>query len=251
MRIRGGRFLYSFKNPRKALTEETAYLGKSTKGGGFDAGAYGKKGAEFGTIVFLSDQDLTPEQAYACYSDRWVIELAFRLFKSDLDIRTTDAQDDFAVIGEEFVNTIASTVACRIFGAASDAGLLEESSLGDVMDDLSGVWRRSDAPDELPDRDDGRWVHPFEYAMDAMEALGLCAGRKAPEAGYAETAEKPKRPRGRPRKHPLVEEQPKRPRGRPRKNPPAEDAPKRPRGRPRKISRPCIVRHGGNSLFNE
>lgn len=48
------------------------------------------------------------------------------------------------------------------------------------------------------------------------------------------TADQPKRPRGRPRKNPVEPEQPKRPRGRPRKNPPVEDKPKRPRGRPRK-----------------
>lgn len=47
-----------------------------------------------------------------------------------------------------------------------------------------------------------------------------------------------RRPRGRPRKHPIEEEEPKeaRPRGRPRKHPIDEDKPKesRPRGRPRK-----------------
>ncbi len=43
----------------------------------------------------------------------------------------------------------------------------------------------------------------------------------------------PKRPRGRPRKNPLVEKV-IRPRGRPRKHPVLSDKPKRPRGRPRK-----------------
>ena len=237
-RIKGGRFLYSFKDPRKAMAEEMAYLGK-TRGSrnGFDNGEYEKRRAEFGTIVFLSDQDLTPEQAYACYSDRWLIELVFRFFKSDMEIRSTDAQDDFAVIGEEFVNTIASCITCRLFKLFRDSGLLAEMPFGDIMDDLSGVWRRTDCEDVLPDREDGRWVHPFEYAMDTMVRLGLCTGevrtsssrRKPPAKDEGE-----KRPRGRPRKHPIDPDKPKRPRGRPRKNPPAEERPKRPRGRPRK-----------------
>jgi AT hook motif len=47
----------------------------------------------------------------------------------------------------------------------------------------------------------------------------------------------PKRSRGRPRKHPLLDPSlPKRPRGRPRKHPlPESNGPKRPRGRPRKV----------------
>ena len=239
--IRGGRFLYSFKDPGKAAAEEVAYLEKARRGkGGFSNGEYARRRAEFGTIVFLSDQDLAPEQAYACYSDRWLIELVFRYFKNDMDIRTSDAQDDFAVIGEEFVNTVASCITCRLFKLFRDRGLLDDMSFGDVMDDLSGVWRRSDSKDVLPDREDGSWVHPFEYAMDVMVELGLCAGEVSTEASRKRLEKlgvRERRPRGRPRKNPPEPDGPKRPRGRPRKNPPAESVPKRPRGRPRKNPR--------------
>jgi len=238
VRIKGGRYLYSFKDPRKELQEDLAYLQRVGKGKDFDNAEHARRKEDFGTIVFLSDQDLTPEQAYSCYSDRWEIELVFRYFKSDLDIRSTDVQDDYAVIGEEFVNTISSTITCRLLRLMKEKGLLKKESFGDVMDDLSGVWRRTDAPDVLPDREDGYWVHPFEYAMDSMVALGLCSGEmyseKVAKKAAAKASEKVKRPRGRPRKNPVEPDAPKRPRGRPRKNPPAEDKPKRPRGRPRK-----------------
>ena len=237
-RIKGGRFLYSFKDPKKALTEEMAYLGRVRKGeGGFDNEEYARKMSDFGTIVFLSDQDLTPEQAYACYSDRWLIELVFRLFKNDLDIHSTDVQGDFAVIGEEFVNTIASCMTCRMFKLFRDRGLLEEMSFGDIMDDLSGVWRKTGSKDVTPDREDGLWVHPFEYALDTMVELDLCTGEVKSEAARKRLERRnvrEKRSRGRPRKNPVEPDKPKRPRGRPRKIPPVEDAPKRPRGRPRK-----------------
>ncbi len=49
-----------------------------------------------------------------------------------------------------------------------------------------------------------------------------------------EELNKPKLPRGRPRKYPIVEQKEKRPRGRPRTRPIVENQVKRPRGRPRK-----------------
>lgn len=254
-RIKGGRYLYSFRDSKKALIEEMAYLdGIHKKGEEFDNSIFSEKREDFGTIVFLSDVDLSPEEVYAYYSDRWMIELVFRFFKNDLDIHSTDAQDDFTVIGEEFVNTISSGITCRLMNLFRDRELLKEMSFGDIMDDLSGVWRSTDAPDSLPDRDDRYWQHPFEYALDTMVRLGLCTGEvkiKKPKAKIKDSksdgtsisasttatsnaSDPPKRPRGRPRKNPVEPEQPKRPRGRPRKNPPVEDKPKRPRGRPRK-----------------
>jgi hypothetical protein len=58
----------------------------------------------------------------------------------------------------------------------------------------------------------------------------------------------PKRPRGRPRIHPLPDpDAPKRPRGRPRIHPlPDPDAPKRPRGRPRKEAAPATAGSRGD-----
>ncbi|MCQ2071399.1 MAG: transposase, partial [archaeon] len=233
--IKGGRYLYSFRDPKKASLEEMAYLRKNGGGKTFDNGKFHKKQADFGTIVFLSDQDLTAEEAYSCYSDRWTIELVFRYFKNDLDIHTTDAQDDFTVIGEEFVNTIASSISCRLIRVFKETGLMEKESYGDIMEDLSGIWRKTDSSDVLPEREDGRWVHPYEYAMDTMVTLGLCKGKlkypekkKAPATDGSGPVEK--RPRGRPRKNPVEADAPKRPRGRPRKNPVAEEVPKRPRG---------------------
>ncbi|MDY5871780.1 MAG: transposase [Candidatus Methanomethylophilaceae archaeon] len=247
-RIKGGRYLYSFRDSKKASIEEMAYLERLSKNGKvFDNSVFSEKKEDFGTIVFLSDVDLTPEQAYVCYSDRWLIELVFRFFKNDLDIHSTDAQDDFTVIGEEFVNTISSGITCRLMNLFRDRELLKEMSFGDIMDDLSVVWRSTDAPDSLPDREDRYWEHPFEYALDTMVRLELCTGGVKVRKPKAKTkdlepagtstsapADQPKRPRGRPRKNPMEPEQSKRPRGRPRKNPPVEDKPKRPRGRPRK-----------------
>ena len=73
------------------------------------------------------------------------------------------------------------------------------------MEDLSSAWRYIDAP-EPPSRDDKGWVHTMVSVFDELEALGLSLPAPKPT---------PKK-RGRPKKEP-VDQKPKRPRGRPKK----------------------------------
>lgn len=80
--IKGGRYLYAFKDAKKAAQEEAAFLAKA-KGKGFDTERYHKQRAVFGVIVFESDQDLDPKTAYLRYDDRWLLELVFNRYKSD------------------------------------------------------------------------------------------------------------------------------------------------------------------------
>lgn len=204
--LRGGRFLYSFRDPEKAAIEEAAYLRRLN--GGFDNGKFAERREQFGTITFLSDVDLRPEDAYAIYSERWLIEMVFRFYKNDIDLATTDVQDDYTVIGEEFVNLIATGITCRMLKVLRESGLLGEMSFGDILDDLSGVWRRTDHDEVRPGRDAKGWVHPFEYALDEMVVLDLAQGTVKTEAvkGVLDRSErrrnpdKPPRRRGRPKK---------------------------------------------------
>ena len=122
-----------------------------------------------------------------------------------------DVQGDFSVIGSEFVNFISSVATCRIVRKAEKAGLLDNMSYAELMDDLSAAWRRVDAPSE-PVAHDEYWVHTLETYYDEMEKLGICKplpkpepkkrGRK-PKPKEPEELQKPKRPRGRPRKKPI------------------------------------------------
>lgn len=57
---------------------------------------------------------MTPENAYSRYSNKWEIELVFRYFKNEMKTYATNVQDDYTVIDEEFINTIASTITCRL-----------------------------------------------------------------------------------------------------------------------------------------
>ena len=206
--IKGGRYLYAFKDAKKASAEEASYLAMAQKNGIFSPEKYAKKQVTFGVIVLESDQDLNPKVAYQCYQDRWLLEMVFNRYKNDECLDHTDVQGDFAVIGSEFINFISTVATCRIIRKAEKAGLLEKMSYGDLMDDLSSAWRKTDAPDE-PSTDDGYWVHTLQLVFDELETLGLSKPIPKPEPKKRgrkpkpkdETEQKPKRKRGHPRKN--------------------------------------------------
>lgn len=206
-RIKGGRFLYSFKDTRKAANEEAAYLANVQRKQTFSPEKYAAKKNLFGVIVLESDRDLEPRTAYLCYEDRWLLELVFNRYKNDECLDHTNVQGDFSVIGSEFINFLSTVATCRIIRKAEACGLLDNMSYAELMDDLSSAWRRVDAPAD-PSSDDNGWVHTLQIVFDEMERLGLSRPVPKPE---------PKK-RGRKPKEPDVQK-PKRPRGRPRKNP--------------------------------
>ena len=80
----------------------------------FTSEGYAKKKELFGVIVFESDQDLDPQTAYACYDDRWLLELVFNRYKSDECLDKTNVQGDFSVIGSEFINFISAVLTCGL-----------------------------------------------------------------------------------------------------------------------------------------
>ena len=206
--IKGGRFLYAFKDARKAAAEEASYLANAERKGTFSSEKYESKKNRFGVIVLESDLDMEPKVAYQCYDDRCLLELVFNKYKSDECLDHTDVQGDFSVIGSEFVNFIATIATCRIIRKATKAELLNKMTYSDLMDDLSSAWRRVDAPAE-PSANDGYWVHTLLTVHEELEALGLSKPEPKPE---------PKKHGRKPKPKDQVEQKPKRPRGRPRKD---------------------------------
>jgi len=208
--IKGGRFLYAFCDKSKANKEEYTYLKKAegVKADPFSPDDYFGAKDSFGTIVFESDQDLDPKIVYRSYADRWQLELVFDRYKNDECLDKTGVHGDYSVCGAEFVNFISTLITMRLLRKAADASLLDNSTFGDLMDDLSSAWRKVD-DSETVRSDDGQWVHTRNYVKDELEALGLSVPVPKPE---------PKK-RGRKKKDKPLVDKPKRPRGRPRKNP--------------------------------
>ena len=191
VRMENGNFLISYKDVRRAASEEMNYNNKKRRTGNFDPEDYKRKDDRFGTIVFETDVDLDPEVAYAIYEDRWLLELVFKRYKNELDFDQTNVQSDPSTIGKEFINFICILATTRVLRKARGAGLLEKMSYGDLMDDLKQCWRKVDAPEE-PANDDGCWVHTFEAGFDAMAALGL--SKPVPKPEPKKRGRKPKNP---------------------------------------------------------
>lgn len=202
-----GGFLYSFKDTNLAGKEEKDYLDQAIRKGTYTAEAYREKEERFGTIAFNSDLDLSLKDVYKIYKQRWILELMFSQYKGDLGLSSTRVQNDYSVIGSEFVNFIATILTSRMCKKAEDCGALDELSYGDMMEDLSSVWRRKKGETKTPKLDDGYWErNTLPSIFELMVKLGLAV----------DPAEKKKR--GRPRKEKVVDDKPKRKPGRPKKN---------------------------------
>lgn len=63
---------------------------------------------------------------------------------------------------------------------ATDAKLLEDRTWGNLLEDLSEVWRDTDALDN-PKTDDEHWHYVTQYEFEEMEALGLSEPIPKPE----------------------------------------------------------------------
>lgn len=188
-RIKGGNYLYALKDMGKAGSEGVAYVERARKNNDFDLATYQKKEISFGTIVFESDLEMDPKTAYLCYANRWMIELVFNHYKNEIDLKQSRVHNDFSILGSEFVNLIATILSCRIVAKMEESGLLDTMTYGEIMDDLSTVWRKTDAPLN-PMSNDEYWVHAFKYCMEEMEALHLSQPAESPHP----------RKRGRPKK---------------------------------------------------
>ena len=79
-RIKGGRYLYAFKDMDKAHGEENGFLDRLSKENKkFEKTVFDKAADVSGTIVFEADLDADPVTIYQCYEKRWLLELVFRL----------------------------------------------------------------------------------------------------------------------------------------------------------------------------
>ncbi len=147
------------------------------------------------------------------YEDRWLVGLVFNRYKSDEYLDHTGVQDDYSVIGGEFINFLLTVSTCRIVPKSRKAGFLNKMSFGELMDDLPSAWRKADAPAE-PSSNDNGWVHTLQIVFDEPEVLRLSNPVSKPE---------PKKRGRRTDQMVQAEQNFTRPRGRPGKNAPPPD----------------------------
>ncbi|MDR0459956.1 MAG: transposase, partial [Nitrososphaerota archaeon] len=119
--IADGRFLYSFKDTKRAVVEDAIYLVNAEKNHSFDSVKYAKRREIFGVIVFESDQDLSAKTVYLCYDGRWLLELVFSSYKSVVCLDSTYlSRDVSAFVGEDGSVVVAVPYGVAVGGYTSD-----------------------------------------------------------------------------------------------------------------------------------
>ena len=130
------KWLYSFRDVRRAAKEEQDWLKRAKKKETYDLEILREKQSVFGTIVLECDLDLTPETAYKAYEKRWEIEIAVRFYKSACEFDETRVHDDYSVIGSEFCDFLSTLLTFRLINAFDSIKLLEHMTYKKIMSSL-------------------------------------------------------------------------------------------------------------------
>ena len=131
------KWLYSYRNQYKAAKEEADWLRRAKKNNAFSMDVLREKQKSFGTIVLECDLDLPPEIAYKAYDSRWEIELVMRYYKSACEFDETRVQDDYSVIGSEFIDFLSTLLTFKLLKRFDKARLLEDYTYKKLMSVLT------------------------------------------------------------------------------------------------------------------
>jgi hypothetical protein len=116
VKMKNGKFLYSFRDPKMAYEQEVGYVEKAEKKDTFSADNYAQKRSTFGLIVFKSKADLDPLDVYLAYAQRWEIETMFYLYKNIIDRDTVNVHNDYRTYATEFINFLSVIITARVKG---------------------------------------------------------------------------------------------------------------------------------------
>jgi hypothetical protein len=130
------KWLYSFRDARRAAKEEQDWLKRAKKKGTYDLETLREKQRVFGTVVLECDLDLAPETTYKAYEKRWEIEIAVRFYKSACEFDETRVHDDYSVIGSEFCDFLSTLLTFRLINAFDSIKLLEHMTYKMIMSSL-------------------------------------------------------------------------------------------------------------------
>lgn len=130
----GGRWLYSFRDPDLAMEEECEFLRRHADG--YDPEVLKDLRAGFGTIVFESDLDLECSRVRAMYEDRWLIELFFKFYSSQLDFDDTREHSDYSVVASNFIDFLSVLLGTRLVALFDKVDSMETWSYSYILDFL-------------------------------------------------------------------------------------------------------------------
>lgn len=161
-------YLYSFYNRALAAKEEYDYYKRHKEEEEYNKEKWDKAKPQFGTIVFVSDLDTTPEIIYKTYTERWEVEECFRTYKQILQVDDTRVHSDASIYGTEFINFLSVCITQKVKKQLKDSGLSDIYTYRQIMDLVSSAKK-------VRLNDDGEWIIPTVTikAANVLKTLGL------------------------------------------------------------------------------
>ncbi|MBO4569283.1 MAG: transposase [Candidatus Methanomethylophilaceae archaeon] len=132
-----GFWMYSFRDMAIAKDEEESYLRTHTAKEDIQALDVLRK--EFGTIVFQCDLDAPPSKLYSIYQERWLIEMLFKFYQTELDLDDTRVNSDYSDIGSDFIDFLAALMGSRLLNLFQDTKEMETWTFKMSMDFIERV----------------------------------------------------------------------------------------------------------------
>lgn len=167
-RMGNGNYLYSFRDPKISYEHEIAYVQQSEKKGGLNQEKYTEKKSRFGLVVFKSKKDLDPLSVYLAYSQRWMIETMFNLYKNIIDRDTVNVHSDYRVYATELINFISVIITSRVKNVIVGKELNKDYSYKQVFKMLSR-YKKVRLKDDAPWKD----VTMLKYVEKLVEQLEI------------------------------------------------------------------------------
>lgn len=134
VRISKNVWLYSFRDPDLAAEEESDYVLRHTDG--YEPDELKALRPTFGTIVFQSDLDLSCARVHQMYEGRWLIELLFKFYSSQLDLDDTREHNDYSVTASNFVDFLSALMGTRMLKVFDTIDEIETWSYEFILDFL-------------------------------------------------------------------------------------------------------------------
>jgi len=186
-KARGGkRWLYSYRDVSLAAKEEADYVARAKKSGEYDDKELRERRESFGTMVLESDLEMTAEQTYEAYSERWEIEIVMRYYKHACGSGGTRVHGDYSVYGSEFCDFLSTILTFRLLKSFETSGASEIFTYGRIIKKLERAKKI-----KVSSKSGWELVRTNPSDIEMLKSLGLLP--KDPE--------QPKRKRGRPRKN--------------------------------------------------
>ena len=98
-----------------------------------------EKNEQFGVIAFVSNLDLDTKTIYEYYKLRWEIEVNIKLEKNSIDSNVVRVHSTSGILGIRFLEKIEMIIVGRIYFKLKEKGLLENSSIRKILNELSKV----------------------------------------------------------------------------------------------------------------